>query len=344
MKFQVLLQDQAVAEWARKYIDYKGLKRLLRAVEETAFVPSIQPSARNETDAPSLIVRPFATSSRPSTPTGDASRADQRLREASVRETVTNVSHQEEIVTLQHILACRPKAEGAFFRALDKELEKIDVFYKQQETYFLGRMDLLKQQVKVLEKERALLSQLAAACHTTPAPQPPLLEPSRDVSNHGAGRRRSSVKQKPHLAQHENGESEENAEENLLTWPKQFTHETMAKLKDFADHLHLGGLLQDHSGHLLAEKTKLFAENRRKLKRAVYEHYRGVGYLKSYKAMNLTGFAKILKKFNKVATWQAADLYMAKVNHAYFAQSTIVETIFTDTEVMPLFLLSPDCF
>ena len=328
MKFQVLLQDQAVAEWARKYIDYKGLKRLLRAVEETAFVPSVQPSSSgakyNESDAAQTIIRRTASSnSRPGTPGHDVP--------SRSRENTSALSREE--MTLQQILACRPKAEVAFFKALDKELEKIDVFYKQQEAYFVTRMDLLKGQVKMLEKERAILAQLSAACHTSH-----IVEPSRDVSTNLLGRRRSSVKQRPDVSTPEPPASaEENNEENLLTWPKQFTHETMAKIKDFADHLHLRGLMQDHSAQILAEKTKLFSENRRKLKRAVYEHYRGVGYLKSYKAMNQTGFAKILKKFNKVATWKASDLYLVKVTNSHFAQSNTVETVFTDTEVCHFF-------
>ncbi|KIY47527.1 EXS-domain-containing protein, partial [Fistulina hepatica ATCC 64428] len=51
---------------------------------------------------------------------------------------------------------------------------------------------------------------------------------------------------------------------------------------------------------------------KRKLKKAVLEHYRGLETLENYRILNLTGFRKALKKFEKVTHIPAQKLYMSE--------------------------------
>ncbi|KAG0226777.1 hypothetical protein BGW42_003429 [Actinomortierella wolfii] len=94
---------------------------------------------------------------------------------------------------------------------------------------------------------------------------------------------------------------------------------------------------------LQAHLIELERENRRqhlnhkvartRIKAALYEYYRSLEMLKNYKVLNHTGFAKILKKFDKTAGWRAAKTYMnTKIEPSYFISSTILTDLIAETE------------
>ncbi|KAG0210962.1 hypothetical protein BGX28_008670 [Mortierella sp. GBA30] len=85
------------------------------------------------------------------------------------------------------------------------------------------------------------------------------------------------------------------------------------------------------------------AENRRehlnhkvartRIKAALYEFYRSLEMIKNYKVLNHTGFAKILKKFDKTAGWKASKPYAnQKLKPAYFMTSGVIQDLIAETE------------
>ncbi|KAI9275613.1 EXS family-domain-containing protein [Phascolomyces articulosus] len=70
---------------------------------------------------------------------------------------------------------------------------------------------------------------------------------------------------------------------------------------------------------------------RGRLKRALTEFYRKLEYLQSYKEINMVGFHSILKKFERVAGWQAKKQYVEKVKQYHWASSQDLEKIMEDT-------------
>lgn len=72
---------------------------------------------------------------------------------------------------------------------------------------------------------------------------------------------------------------------------------------------------------------------RTRIKAALYEFYRSLEMIKNYKVLNHTGFAKILKKFDKTAGWKSSKSYMnSRLNPAYFMNSGTVEDLIKQTE------------
>lgn len=72
---------------------------------------------------------------------------------------------------------------------------------------------------------------------------------------------------------------------------------------------------------------------RTRIKAALYEFYRSLEMIKNYKVLNHTGFAKILKKFDKTAGWKASKSYMnSRLKPAYFMNSGTVEDLIKQTE------------
>ncbi|ESK90170.1 signal transduction protein [Moniliophthora roreri MCA 2997] len=72
---------------------------------------------------------------------------------------------------------------------------------------------------------------------------------------------------------------------------------------------------------------------KKKLKKAVLEHYRGLELLHNYRVLNITGFRKALKKFEKVTKIPAQQAYMSeKVETSTFASDKAVRTMMTEME------------
>ncbi|XP_038705625.1 phosphate transporter PHO1 homolog 1-like [Tripterygium wilfordii] len=72
------------------------------------------------------------------------------------------------------------------------------------------------------------------------------------------------------------------------------------------------------------------------IKRAFIELYKGLGYLKTYRHLNMLAFIKILKKFDKVTGKQVLPIYLKVVESSYFNSSDKV--IHLADEVEELFI------
>ncbi|KAF8493377.1 SPX domain-containing protein [Russula emetica] len=72
---------------------------------------------------------------------------------------------------------------------------------------------------------------------------------------------------------------------------------------------------------------------RKQLKRAVSEHYHALEVLNNYRILNITGFRKALKKFEKVTGVLVQDLYMKeKVDSCAFASDETVQQFLKEME------------
>lgn len=88
-----------------------------------------------------------------------------------------------------------------------------------------------------------------------------------------------------------------------------------------------------------SESTKITLDPReyqvakKKLKKAVVEHYRGLELLNNYRVLNLVGFRKALKKFEKVTKLPALNIYMSeKVEPSAFSCGARVGTMIREME------------
>jgi hypothetical protein len=73
---------------------------------------------------------------------------------------------------------------------------------------------------------------------------------------------------------------------------------------------------------------------RRMIKKAVYELYRSMELLKSYKLMNRIAFRKLIKKYDKTTGDSMLGSYMKKIDESYFTKSDVLENLMTNVEEM----------
>ncbi|KAI8527591.1 hypothetical protein RHMOL_Rhmol12G0087200 [Rhododendron molle] len=87
----------------------------------------------------------------------------------------------------------------------------------------------------------------------------------------------------------------------------------------------------DGKSRLHINKTKLHHAEKM-IKGASIELYKGLGYLKTYRNLNMLAFAKILKKFDKVTNKQVLPIYLKVVESSYFNSSDKVMNLADEVE------------
>lgn len=195
-------------------------------------------------------------------------------------------------------------SERKFFEVLDQELEKVEAFYEERETEALDRYKVLTEQLEQLAQHKA---QYAARQGTfarlkTHIPLPNPLDLKKSV-----------VKQVGSEGEH----NYENGNDSPTTNDMPIRHRDGAAKT---------------SGLDLSPENYVAA--RRKLKVAMWEFYRFLGYVKSYRLLNRTGFSKVTKKMEKVTKIKCQNEYNAKVSKTHFATSKVIDDLQSETETL----------
>lgn len=214
--------------------------------------------------------------------------------------------------------------QADFFSFLDKELDKIEAFYKLKEEEASERLQVLRNQLHEM-RDRRLADILKAKQTQKQAPisggRDQLKEPPKENINPNANG--SSLIPKPiedALARrHTIGKTSE-AMEQLSSPPGPKAQQRINEAKqDYVRH--------DHGKQIPYRSAK------RKLKLALQEFYRSLELLKSYALLNRTGFRKINKKYDKAIQARPPLRYMSeKVNYAHFVQSDLIDHHLTAVE------------
>lgn len=196
-------------------------------------------------------------------------------------------------------------SERKFFEVLDQELEKVEAFYEERETEALDRYKVLTEQLQQLAQHKA---QYAARQGTflrlkTHIPIP-----------HPSDLKKTVAKQIGNEAEPtaENGNDSPSTGEEV-------------------PHQHRDGLRKTTGLDLSPEN---YVAARRKLKVAMWEFYRFLGYVKSYRLLNRTGFSKVTKKMEKVTKIKCQSEYNAKVSKTHFATSKVIDDLQSETETL----------
>lgn len=335
MKFAQQLRQGAVEEWRRAYIDYRLLKKLIKAAAKLED-PSLDGQVAEDSEAGQPLNLPPSSASN--TPLS-VSRASSETITAShptppvnanpkkiARIQSGNSDHDENVlrkrkfsrpgsvrearwryppdIPLKELVPQMTPSERKFFEVLDQELEKVEAFYEEREAEAVNRYKILTEQLEQLAQHRAQYvarqSRFALLKERIPLPNPSNL---KRVVTKQAGQEVESMTV--------NGNDSPLAGDDLT---------------------------QNRDGYRRAAGTALSPENyiaaRRKLKVAMWEFYRFLGYVKSYRLLNRTGFSKVTKKMEKVTKIKCQNEYNAIVSKTHFANSKVIDDLQSDTETL----------
>ena len=235
--------------------------------------------------------------------------------------------------------------QAEFFTFLDKELEKIELFYKSKEDEVLERLKVLKDQLHCMRDRR--LEEIVAA-------------EIRKASSRGNNGRNDGSAQAFLVSEGDDGEvlaneldderlSEDLQNEGAAERPG---HHPFKASVDYAQAAmgkartgrvgktskameQLGtpplrvnpNVQQDYTRRLVKDNSVAYRVAKRKLKLALAEFYRGLELMKSYALVNRTAFRKINKKFDKTVNAQPKMRFVTdKVQKSHFVTSDTVDT------------------
>ncbi|KDR80317.1 hypothetical protein GALMADRAFT_62135, partial [Galerina marginata CBS 339.88] len=214
---------------------------------------------------------------------------------------------------LHELLTQLSPQEVSFFLLLDSQLDKVESFYLAREKEMLARGHTLQLQLKELQDHRKLFHVPAVSStkvnsqENTVAKRPSGL--SSTTSN--TSKTRTMGKRRDH--------EDDDPPNNSNSGDDDYDRPYQAPLSADPD-------------------TYLYAK--RKLKKAVLEHYRGLEVLHNYRVLNVTGFRKALKKFEKVTRVRSiacCDFYLSfslSFRSLAFASDKAVRQMMSEMEEM----------
>lgn len=223
--------------------------------------------------------------------------------------------------------------QAEYFNFLDKQLEKIESFYKMKEAEASDRLQLLRQQLHEMRDRR--LEEIRAQ---QIASERARLHQARVASGHAGIPTSLTLNQR--RGEHKRSVS------TVLKWAQPienavgFGHSYTGKLTKSLQPMvpPSGPEAQESQGQDHLDSRRDFARRptypddvpyraaKRKLKLALQEYYRGLELLKSYALLNRTAFRKMNKKYDKAIKARPTGRYMSeKVSKAWFVQSEVLE-------------------
>jgi xenotropic and polytropic retrovirus receptor 1 len=203
--------------------------------------------------------------------------------------------------------------EREFYQFLDRELEKIESFYKQKEDQAGERLDLLRTQLHEMRDRRSEEVQERKRLKERGHSERQEAKEGNGIK-HGAAGWMDPLKAKI-LKVGPNSKAL-----NRMAWTPMLAGSSRAD--DGRDYTRRP-----------TEPGVPYRTAKRKLKLALQEFYRGLELLKSYALLNRTAFRKLNKKYDKAVNARPPLRYLnEKVNKAWFVNSDALDTYITTVE------------
>ncbi|KAL4195709.1 hypothetical protein AMTRI_Chr04g242450 [Amborella trichopoda] len=351
VKFSKQFEAQLVPEWKDAFVDYWQLKKDLKRIH----FPKLENQTKKN-DAPSkgalqARIFPFHAAALLQRVFGPCATASSEHRAIQVhRKLATSASKGDVYETELLEQFADTTAAKAFFARLDLQLNKVNQFYKTKEREFLERGVTLKKQLAILVElkvslkgqpcmmeviEDASISSTTKSCEDDsmedPAdPDPQQLEPvaccevEEDASTPNSNEAVKAVKERRDEAKLSlSGRTFSCQGRNVrMNIPLTNPSRTISAITNLVweDLVSQPKKCSPEGSKLSINKTKLHHAEKM-IRGAFVELYKGLGFLKTYRSLNMLAFVKILKKFDKVTEQQVLPIYLKVVESSYFNSS-----------------------
>ncbi|KAI0701367.1 SPX domain-containing protein [Cytidiella melzeri] len=274
-------------------------------------------------------------------------------------------------IPLKDLIPALTRVQKAFFEKLDSELDKVETFYVEREKDMRTRTTVLKSQLHELQEHRRVFHQAEQANHPWfTMRQSKILRNPYHLLDKNLSKRRSYKAQSESPPRRQPEVSENNTMEEMTGSPRlksPFQHlensengtlkdsqangsnSTSASGASGAEDVPKGWQKVHHSFRTHAVTNKLgpqthpngaskydpdeYVHAKKSLKKAVLECYRGLEVLENYRTLNLIGFRKALKKFEKTTGIPAQQAYfMEKIEPSAFSSGVAVQGMVNQME------------
>ncbi|CAL0312228.1 unnamed protein product [Lupinus luteus] len=359
MKFGKEFASQMVPEWQEAYMDYAYLKSLLKQTQNFK-----QKSNKRSTTQPELLKRKLTLYRAFS---GLIQRHYQPLNhpleqdiENNNQPILVNSFKQDGSEKYETIFLMSAEEGGEYelmyFRKLDDELNKVDKFYKSKVGEVMEEAVMLNKQMDALiafrvkvenptssfdkSVEMSLLASdvavsAAALSASTPRRVCTIKEIKEDSSTHfrqldDSGDENSDNNQTT------NQRVERQETEKNVYGIKPASLEVLNRVQLNNSNETPGSTIKGFINYPGQKELRFTSENLSKvevkLKHAFIEFYYKLRLLKNYSFLNTLAFSKIMKKYDKITSRDAAKAYMKMVDNSYLGSSDEVTKLMERAE------------
>ncbi|XP_044468804.1 phosphate transporter PHO1 homolog 9-like [Mangifera indica] len=325
MKFGKEFEVNLVQEWQAAYMDYNGLKKVLKTVlhhrhEKQEKKPPLK-SARGSLKRRVSLYRAF--SGLTSQGWGDSARRDEPGGGGKVEDrvilvnTVDDGESEHGKYQTTFLMPCDGgggEYELEFFRKLDEEFNKVVKFYKKKVEEVMAEADELSKQMKALIALRIKIDN-------------PVLGGNNLSSIHPADSPKHGKKKIPTL---------------ISQWPakgdlKGFKAASLSVLDQVKINVEPESPVSTLKNVLKTTKDKRFTKSELKraeglLTQAFTEFYNKLRLMKSFCFLNQVAFAKIMKKYDKISERNASKAYLEMIDNSYLGSCDEVSKLMEKVE------------
>ncbi|XP_020210588.1 phosphate transporter PHO1 isoform X1 [Cajanus cajan] len=343
VKFSKELEAQLIPEWKEAFVNYWQLKKQIKRIKLSR-IPKQSHHAKPDFglsifDSFHFFLKNIAH---------NLSASDRHdLNIIQVRKKSSKNGEEEIYETELAQLFSEEDEVRVFFMRLDEELNKVNQFYRRQESEFVERGESLNKQLQILLDLKQIISDRRRK--TTPSNPfaTPQYSPTRD-SDYSVCAENLGDSDETNSEISQTDEVMARLEKNGVSF---VNSATMAKTKKGKPKMTMRidvpatnptraitaitsmlweDLVNNPTGDFVHKRKIQCAE--KMIRSAFVELYKGLGLLKTYSSLNMVAFSKILKKFDKVSCQKASANYLKEVKRSHFVSSDKVVRLMDEVE------------
>ncbi|XP_059447547.1 phosphate transporter PHO1 homolog 1 [Corylus avellana] len=362
VKFSKQFEGQLVPEWKEAFVDYWELKKDLKKIHllNSDNTPTSTTITKQQNNTLFSSIRNFSLFGHHQHRNHGAIQVHKKLASSASKGDMYETELLEQFADTD--------ATKEFFACLDHQLNKVNQFFKTKEMEFMERGESLKKQLEILIEVKTAFEQQrgkgavaqdssedASISYTISCEEESVkdrTEQEQQQENRADEMERNDMPSADSPRSDELGKSmrmkREDGKMRTLSG-RAFNCQgknlrinipltTPSRTFSAISYLVWEDLVNQSSKKCAQEGSKLHV-NRTKLrhaekmiKGAFIELYKGLGYLKTYRNLNMLAFAKILKKFDKVTEKQVLPIYLKVVESSYFNSSDKVTSLGDEVE------------
>ncbi|XP_042021089.1 phosphate transporter PHO1 homolog 5-like isoform X2 [Salvia splendens] len=329
MKFGRELASQMVQEWQTAYMDYQGLKTLLKNHiafrKNTALSPPPPEVSRSRSLKRRLTM--YRAFSGLNNLRGSPKKADDEVI------LVSSVQQEGSDQSYYQTMFLRSSEEGGqieleFFRKLDHEFNKVVKFYSEKvEQVKVEAEELTKQMDALIALKIIVDKPPTVAAQFVGAAAPATVVASVNGVKQG-GLQLDAIQEVEMSSEGGDGDGEVRAKRNRAFRPASLEVLDHVKINVEPDTpvSTLRTMVGSSKSDLSFSKDEL-TKAEVQLRQALTEFYQQLRLLKSYCFMNVLAFSKIMKKYDKITSRSASKAYLEMVDNSYLGTSDEVNKL-----------------
>lgn len=363
VKFSKQFEGQLVPEWKEAFVDYWQLKKDLKRIH---LLNSGNTSVNKQPKQESCFSNTFFSSLTKLSLLGHQQREHRVIQVHRKLTSPASTGDLYETELLEQF--ADGDAANEFFILLDHQLNKVNQFYKAKEVEFLERGDSLKKQMQILVELKNFLKEKRAEGSFSQDSKEDISisgtiscdeESTTDMAEQEKGQDNPTDEPDKSDVQYEDCPKPDESSKPMSSkkidgkFRNLSTRVINCQGKNLRIHIPLTNptrtfsaityLLWDdlvnqsskkysvEGSRLHINKTKLHHAEKM-IRGAFVELYKGLGYLQTYRNLNMVAFVKILKKFDKVTNQQVLPIYLRVVESSYFNSSDKVLKLADEVE------------